>query len=302
MKKEKPIKSNRVPRPFGLTNMMMEYNSTKSPQLLQNIQRFLINYWITNNMTYCGKPYSINKFAQSIGVDVSDIRLTMRDMVLNNRIWDKDNQQALIESMLGEQMAWALEDRMEAAQQVEILRESQGNSYKPFVSAELGKALKLKLDTTNNLSQIIKQFVGNSGINVNVNVDNSQNTTNNITIEEARTLIQQVNEQQALERPSEVKLLETQYDIASLPEVRATKQTGVDTSKEGLSFSKTELNSTTDDYKGAMNAYLEDRHEMRREIEENIAIDEDDPELDIYDEDELEIVEPNSFTAQFLNH
>lgn len=258
--------------------------------MLENIQKFLINYWIANNMMFCGQPYPIQKFAQALNIPVSDIRIVMRDQVLNSRIWDPDLQKEMLQGILGEQLAWCLEDRMEIAQQVNILRESQGNTYKPFISAEMTKALKLKLEASGNLSQLIRTLSGGGNTTnlFQVNIDQSQDnhTENTITIEEARTLIQQVNAEQALERPKEVALLETRYDLGSLPEVCAIKQV-VDTSKEGLNFSKAELNAVTDDYKGAMAISSEERHQIRREIEQNINPDDEDPELDMYEvEDE----------------
>ena len=291
--------NSRIPRPFGLTQMMMEYHSSKNPAVLEKVQKFLINYWIANNMMFCGQPYPIQKFAQAISVQVADIRIVMRDQVLNSRIWDPEHQKEMLQGILGEQLAWLLEDRMEIAQQVNVLRESQGNSYKPFISAELTKALKLKLEASGNMSQIIRTLMG-GGTTTNlfqVNIDQSDNhTENNLTIEDARTLIQQVNAEQAIERPKEVALLETQYDLKSLPEVCAVKQT-VDTSKEGLNFSKAELNAVTDDYKGAMKIASEERHQIRREIEQRIDLDAEDPELDHY---ETEQDNDDFTTASFL--
>lgn len=240
-------------------------------------------------MVFCGQPYSIQKFALALNIRVEDIRIVMRDQVLNSRVWDPEHQKEMMQGIIGEQLSWLMEDRMEVSQQVEVLRDSQGTTYKPFISAELTKALKLKQDASNNLLQLIRTLSGGGNTTnlFQVNIDNSQDnhTENNITIEEARTLIQQVNAEQALEKPKEVALLETQYDLAALPEVVAVKQ-NVDTSKEGLNFSKDELNAVTDDYKGAMEIASEERHQIRREIEERIDPDAEDPELEIYEVEE----------------
>lgn len=278
--------------------MMSEYHTTQNKELLINIQKFLINAWITNNMILCGKPYSIQKFAEAIHVNIQDIRLFMRDQLFNARIWDLGAQKEMVESLLGEQISWLLEDRMEVAQQVEILRESQGSSYKPFISAELTKALKLKLETSGNLSQLLRTIAGGNTNNINVNIDNSDNhTENNISLEEARILIQQINAEQSTDKPKELTLLETQYNLDTLPEVVANKQIR-DTAKEGLNFSKAEINQITDDYKGAMAIAEEEHHETRREIEQNIDPDEEDPELLIYDD--IDEDEDGYSTSDFL--
>jgi hypothetical protein len=148
--------------------------------------------------------------------------------------------------------------------------------------------------TGGNQTNIFNQF----------NQQNINNhTENTITIEEARNIIQEsianipINE--------DAKLLSTKYDIASLPQVVATDQTGIDTTKEGLGINKLELNAITDNYNGAIESASKEHHELRREIEENIDPDSEDPELDIYNEEE-----PNdsndtgilSFASQFLVH
>lgn len=299
MEKEKDIK--RFPRPLGLTAMMKEYNSTKDPSLLSKAQDYLINQWLMGNGVICGVMYDINLLSQKLGLDINYIRMYMRDRLLNSKIWDKDRQEEMVTGLLGEQLAWAMEDRMEVSHQVQVLREAQGGKYTPFISAELNKALKLKLDSSNSLQTIVRNLIGGSTTNIfqQFNQQNIQAADSQfISIDEARELIQE--QQQVLPKSEEAKLLEAKYDIHSLPEVVATKQEGIDTTKEGLSLNKTELNMITDDYKGAMASSSREHHEMRREIEQNIDPDEPDPELDIYYTEYEEEDEDNNISEQFL--
>lgn len=299
MEKEKDTK--RFPRPLGLTAMMKEYNATKDPSLLSKAQDYLINQWLMGNGVICGVMYDINLLSQKLGLDINYIRMYMRDRLLNSKIWDKDRQEEMVTGLLGEQLAWAMEDRMEVSHQVQVLREAQGGKYTPFISAELNKALKLKLDSSNSLQTIVRNLIGGSTTNIfqQFNQQNIQAADSQfISIDEARELIQE--QQQVLPKSEEAKLLEAKYDIHSLPEVVATKQEGIDTTKEGLSLNKTELNIITDDYKGAMASSSREHHEMRREIEQNIDPDEPDPELDIYYTEYEEEDEDNNISEQFL--
>lgn len=299
MEKEKDTK--RFPRPLGLTAMMKEYNATQDPSLLSKAQDYLINQWLMGNGVICGVMYDINLLSQKLGLDINYIRMYMRDRLLNSKIWDKDRQEEMVTGLLGEQLAWAMEDRMEVSHQVQVLREAQGGKYTPFISAELNKALKLKLDSSNSLQTIVRNLIGGSTTNIfqQFNQQNIQTADSQfISIDEARELIQE--QQQVLPKSEEAKLLEAKYDIHSLPEVVATKQEGVDTTKEGLSLNKTELNIITDDYKGAMASSSREHHEMRREIEQNIDLDEPDPELDIYYTEYEEEDEDNNISEQFL--
>lgn len=296
---EKEIK--RFPRPLGLTAMMKEYNVTKDSSLLSKAQDYLINQWLMGNGVICGVMYDINLLSQKLGLDINYIRMYMRDRLLNSKLWDKDRQEEMVTGLLGEQLAWAMEDRMEVSHQVQVLREAQGGRYTPFISAELNKALKLKLDSSNSLQTIVRNLIGGSTTNIfqQFNQQNIQTADSQfISIDEARELIQE--QQQVLPKSEEAKLLEAKYDLTSLPEVVATKQEGIDTTKEGLSLNKTELNMITDDYKGAMASASREHHEMRREIEQNIDPDEPDPELDLYYTDYEEEDEDKSITEQFL--
>lgn len=299
---EKESKIVRFPRPMGTTAMALEYQKNPNDELLIKIHNYIINQWLMGNGVLCGITYDINTFSYRMGIDINYIRVFMRDRLLSSRIWDKDKAEDLLQALMGEQLAWALEDRMEIAHQVNILRESQGSKYVPFISAELGKALKLKLESSTSLQSIVRNLTGGSTTNIFAQFNQQNNVTqqNAITVEEARQIV--LESQRVLDKPEEAKLLEDRYDIKSLPEVVATKQEGVDTSKEGLNLNKAELMQITDDYKGAMSSFSKEHHELRREIEMRIDPDEEDPELYQYEDFEEEEKEDGSFASQFLRN
>lgn len=296
---EKRNKIVRFPRPMGVTAMALEYQKNPNDTLLVNIHNYLINQWLMGNGVLCGITYDINTFSYRMGIDINYIRIFMRDRLLSSRIWDKEKSEDLLQALMGEQLAWVLEDRMEIAHQVNVLRESQGGKYMPFISAELGKALKLKLESSTSLQSIVRNITGGSTTNIfaQFNQNNVNQPQNTISIDEARQIV--LESQKILDKTKEAKLLEERYDIASLPEVVATKQEGVDTSKEGLNLNKAELAQITDDYKGAMELFPDEHHEIRREIEMRIDPDEEDPELYQYEEVPEE-EDMGSFASQFL--
>lgn len=267
------------------------------------VQNYLINQWLLGNGVLCGVTYDINSFSNRLGIDTEYVRIFMRDRLLSSKIWDRDKQEELLQALMGEQLAWALEDRMEISHQLQILRDSQGGKYTPFISAEVNKTLKLKLESSTSLQSIIRNLTGGNTTNI-FNQFNQQNNlgapVDTISIEEARTIV--LESQKVLSKTEEAKLLEEKYDINSLPEVVATKQEGVDTSKEGLNLNKKELNQITDNYKAAMEVSSKEHHELRREIEMRIDPDEEDPEMDRYlDEDIVEAEEVPSIASSFLN-
>lgn len=211
----------------------------------------------------------------------------MRDQFLATKLWDKDKQEELINSLIGQQVIWAMEDRMEVENQLGILKRSQGDKYTPFVTSELNKVIGMKMTSTQGMFSILKSLSGGGSINIFNN--NQQQTNNGISMDQALELIQRENAQiaETVEKEQnqlyghEVKYIEaTHDDLSNIPEVVATEQRGVDVSKEGLGLSQSELSQIADNYKGAIAAFDGDHHEMRREIEMQIDPDEEDPEID----------------------
>lgn len=279
----------RIPRPIGITQLMIEYHKTQDKSILDSITTQFIQQWLINNGSVCGRNFSADQLCQFLHCDSSRIRSQMRDSLLvNSKIWDKDKQEELMNALIGQQIMWAMEDRMDISHQVEILRTSQGNKYMPFITTELNKALGLKQSSSNTLNSIFRSLSGGGSINIFNNVENKQQV-NQITVEEALQLISEENkrlpvhkEEQGLLFPNEVAYIEAHHDIESLPEVQADKQVGVDTSKEGLHITKEAISQVIDDYKGALRESDEAHHEIRREIELSIDRDAIDPELSIY--------------------
>ena len=221
---------------MGTTAMAAEYQKSQNLEDLQKVYNYIINHWLMGNGMLCGIMYDINTFSTKTGIDINYIRVFMRDRLLQSKLWDKERQEEMLQALLGEQVAWALEDRMEISHQVNILRESQGGHYTPFISAELNKALKMKLDSSTSLQSIIRTFMGGGTTNIFNQFGDTQNNQLNqnqgISIDEARKII--LESQKIMDKPQEAKLLADHYDLSSLPEVVATKQEGIDTTKDGL--------------------------------------------------------------------
>ena len=277
----------RLPRPFGITQAMAEYHKNPLPETRSTITAYLIQQWIIFNGRVCGRSFNALQLADFLGCDPEIIRIQMRDQFLATKLWDKDKQEELINSLIGQQVIWAMEDRMEVENQLGILKRSQGDKYTPFVTSELNKVIGMKMTSTQGMFSILKSLSGGGSINIFNN--NQQQTNNGISMDQALELIQRENAQiaETVEKEQnqlyghEVKYIEaTHDDLSNIPEVVATEQRGVDVSKEGLGLSQSELSQIADNYKGAIAAFDGDHHEMRREIEMQIDPDEEDPEID----------------------
>lgn len=297
----------RFPRPLGTTSLAIEYSLTPSDENRFRLYNHVIHQWLLSNGKFGGKYMDVNTLSQVTGIPTDYIQCFMRDQVLNSKIWDKDKQEELLNGLLGQTLAWALEDRLAIKAQVDLLRQSQNGHYTPFVSAELNKAMKMMLDSSTGLQSVIRTFMGGGTTNI-FNMFNQQNNVDNhqengISLEAAKQLILESNVVLD-DKSKEARLLETKYDLMALPEVVATKQEGIDNEDYGGSFNihQAELKEVTDDYKASIEASSKDRHEMRREIEQNIDPDEEDPENYIeLDDDQYKEPDNDSFTSRFLN-
>ena len=297
----------RFPRPLGTTSLAIEYSLTPSDENRFRLYNHVIHQWLLSNGKFGGKYMDVNTLSRITGIPTDYIQCFMRDQVMNSKIWDKDKQEELINGLLGQTLAWALEDRLAIKSQVDLLRQSQNGHYTPFVSAELNKAMKMMLDSSTGLQSVIRTFMGGGTTNI-FNMFNQQNNVDNhqengISLDEAKQLILESNVV-LNDKSKEARFLETKYDLMALPEVVATKQEGIDNEDYGGSFNvnQTELKEVTDNYKASIEASSKDRHEMRREIEQNIDPDEEDPESYIeLNDDQYKEPDDQSFASKFLN-
>ena len=271
----------RLPRPMGITQLMIEYHSTHNQKLFDNVTTFLIQQWIISNGKICGKDFSLLGLSKFLSCKPERIRKHMMEMLVSTNIWDKDNQEKIMNSLIGQNLTWLLEDRMEVENQLSILKLSQGGKYTPFITSEVNKTLGLKLNTSANLQSFIRSLSGgNNYINI-FNQNNQVNQQNNqfISYDDALKIVQEDSDR-FLSSDKELKYIESNYDIDELPEVVATKQLGVDTTKEGLNLSSHDISSTIDTYYKDLDEPV--THENRREKELGVDDESEDPELNIY--------------------
>lgn len=98
----------------------------------------------------------------------------------------------------------------------------------------MNKTLGLKLNTSTNLQSFIRALSGgNSYVNIFNNNQVNQTQNNTITYDDALKIVQEESTK-FLGSDKELKYIEANYDIDDLPEVVATKQLGVDTSRRVL--------------------------------------------------------------------
>lgn len=277
--KEQKI-AQRFPRGIGITQLAIQANNGDD-EAMKNLTKFIIHIWIVNNGKLWSRYYSVNELADFLRCEPAIVQMQMKQTFLDNGLFDRSKMNEIADSLMGACISWALEDRMEISQQVQLLRDSQGGRYAPFITSEVNKAIGLKQQSTTSLQSLVRAMSG--GGTVNIFQQNNQFNNNNtqeehaLTRNEAMLMIQKELANNGSIK--EIEYVENQYDFKELPVVVATKQTGNHSEKEGLNLRRKELDSVTEDYRGALEVFDEDHHQIRREIEEGIAYEEIDPEI-----------------------
>lgn len=279
MKEQKIVP--RFPRGMGVTQLALQANAGDD-EALKNLTKFIIHTWIVNNGKLWAKVYSVNELADFLKCEPAIIQMQMKQTFLDNGLFDRSKMNEIADSLMGACISWALEDRMEVSQQVQILRDSQGGRYAPFITSEVNKALGLKQQSTTSLQSLVRAVTGGGTVNIfaqqNNQFNNGAQEEQTLTRDEAMEMIQrELADKGGIK---EIEYVENRYDFKELPVVVATKQNGNMGEKEGLTLKNGELDSVTGDYHGALKVFDEDHHQIRREIEEGIAYEEVDPELE----------------------
>ena len=139
--------------------------------------------------------------------------------------------EALIQTGMGALLSWSLGDRALVMEQAMRLRASQGNGYKAFVSAEYNKALKLLLDTHDDMAKLIGMVSGPQGgttiqiLNQAVGPQTKDGEAlDGLTTEAALGLIAANSGPELLSDPEALEGLKAQYQIEDMPEVNAVAQ------------------------------------------------------------------------------
>lgn len=278
MKEQKIVP--RFPRGMGVTQLAIQANAGDD-EALKNLTKFIIHTWIVNNGKLWAKVYSVNELADFLKCEPAIIQMQMKQTFLDNGLFDRSKMNEIADSLMGACISWALEDRMEVSQQVQILRDSQGGRYAPFITSEVNKALGLKQQSTTSLQSLVRAVTGGGTVNIfaqqNNQFNNGAQEEQTLTRDEAMEMIQrELADKGGIK---EIEYVENQYDFKELPVVIATKQDGNRGEKEGLTLKNGELDNVTGDYHGALKVFDEDHHQIRREIEEGIAYEEVDPEI-----------------------
>ena len=254
----------RVPRPMGTTEIAYNHSKNKSQETKQLLEGHLIRHYLNSNYLYCQRHYSIPELSTLLNIRTPIIMgyiIQQGDTIRENM--DKLTNGDSLRALLSIGIQSTLEDRSRALQQYSILCASQGEVYRPFISGEVNKALKLVMESGQNITNITKSLGGGNTFNTliqNASMGPNEVEQDYVTVDKAVMLIKDSGATPLAFNDAQQERIYEEHGIEGMPEVHALKQVGVDTSKEALNLkSITELGT----------------HEDRRAIDEGHDLDSD---------------------------
>ena len=211
--KEQKI-AQRFPRGIGITQLALQANGGDD-EAMKNLTKFIIHIWIVNNGKLWSRYYSVNELADFLICEPAIVQMQMKQTFLDNGLFDRSKMNEIADSLMGACISWALEDRMEVSQQVQILRDSQGGRYAPFITSEVNKALGLKQQSTTSLQSLVRAVTGGGTVNIfaqqNNQFNNGAQEEQTLTRDEAMEMIQrELADKGGIK---EIEYVENQYDI-----------------------------------------------------------------------------------------
>jgi hypothetical protein len=209
-------KIQRTPRPAGTTYLAVQYKQNATTEDKERLLNHIIYAYTTSGFRWNRRPLSLSEFSNVIGIPTTRIMEAISQSGQNmGSLISAENIKSTVESIITLSATWAIQDRGQIQKQVEDLLTSQGNQYRPFITAEVNKALKLSLDSNKNLIETFKSLLTNNQTNI-LNIFNQQDTQANqslLTPEQAITMISKSHK-------SDTKALSSPKinNIAGLPE------------------------------------------------------------------------------------
>lgn len=231
----------REPRPQGSTFLSIKYRESEEPkQDLQNLHRHLITIYTTSGFRWNNTPVSIPKLSQILNIPQSEIMNHVSQTANHiGSLASPENIENTIQSLITLSTSFALEDRGAILNQLQLLQRAQGDTYKPFISSEVNKTLKLVLDSNKNIQDLYKTFFTSQNTNILIqNNEAHKNKENNENYLTPDTILELLDKEQPLTNkashslpPSHKDSNNANQDLQSLPESNIGPDKESETSK-----------------------------------------------------------------------
>ena len=248
-------KPKRIARPKGITELCNQYHQGNIT--IDDIHNHIITHYINTDYRLNGIKLNLEQFTMITNIPIAKVYpYILQSQQLQYNFLDQEDKQRLYGELLNSVLNWSLKDRLAVEQHVATLLSSQGNSYKPFISGEVTKALKLMLDSNASMLQVHQRFFGTNAPTITINNTQVQNS---LSVSDAHMMIQSNQDIKPLLEDSEARQqLYLKHNLDTVPEINANLQQGIDTSREGLNFNKVIMDSNMVESEGHIDRRAEE--------------------------------------------
>lgn len=196
---------NRLPRPQGSTFLSLRYQETQTEEDKQNLFKQCVAAYTLQGFMWNNKPCTINQLSQILRISTQEILIHISELGQNmGSLATPENIENTLKSIVTLGTTWAIQDRGLVSQQLNQLLASQDGKYKPFISAEVNKVLKLILESNKNLMDTYKTFFTTPNNVTNIlnitNKDNQKEEQEYLSPDEALKMIQKSEKKKESEK------------------------------------------------------------------------------------------------------
>jgi len=244
----------RIPRPRLLSNQ------TK----LKDKQKIVIEEYIKNQFKINNQIYSVDELSVKYQIPLKDILKTIGEYnnSMSGLMGNYESYSVQLQALAQNIIFGGLEAQQYARNHMQILAQDQGQSYKPFISAEVTKAIQTFIHSTKNIADILKTVMPQTqGAQTNILVQGTPDSgTEKFGPTEALKLLEQSGPTDTRIDKSVQANLYQKYLLDEAPEVSMRYQ------------------ENPEDVGADLNKILNTQiieHDNRREIEYGIVVEED---------------------------
>lgn len=186
----------RQSRELGITALSIQYNreqdKNKKDKLKEKLQERAIEHYIANNYQYNGVQIPMDQFATYIDMNmVTLIRTMNRNLERTNKLLEGTQGVSFTRALFLNALKKSLEISESCKSQSLLLKACQGDSFKPFLTAELNRSLASEINSLNPTIQLLKLVMDKSTVNPIIQIVNNLEQNNQyITPLEASKLIE----------------------------------------------------------------------------------------------------------------
>lgn len=207
----------KIPRPLGVTLMIRG-------GLIEKAISYIVRAYVAQDYSYQGERVSIPEFSRLTGIEVKTV-IDEASKMMSSQGFVLDKK-GLIDAtrVIGN---WALlgclEDRHTALKQAQALVKSQGDTYKPFISSEVNRAISNQITTGKTLLEAYK-MLATPDIVKELTAESQGDQAQYLTVEAAVGLLAQ----ESLDNQELAQRLKASTAVEQLPNISGFASDGSD--------------------------------------------------------------------------